>query len=205
MNDMKLLHIDSSVLGSHSVSRQISAAAVERLRQATPDLEVVYRDLTLTPLAHLSGSHLAAAQGATPEAALQPDLAAGQAVLNEFLAADIVVVGAPMYNFTIPSQLKAWIDRILVAGKTFKYGAQGVEGLAVNKRVIIAISRGGFYGADTPMAVGEHLETYLRWVFGFIGVKNPEFIFADGIQIGPEHREKALAGALQAATDLHAA
>jgi FMN-dependent NADH-azoreductase len=205
MNDMKLLHIDSSVLGPHSVSRQISAAAVDRLRQATPDLEVVYRDLTLTPLAHLSGSHLAAAQGATPEAALQPDLAAGAAVLNEFLAADIVVLGAPMYNFTIPSQLKAWIDRIVVAGKTFKYGAQGVEGLAGNKRVIIAISRGGFYGADTPMAVGEHLETYLRWVFGFIGVKNPEFIFADGIQVGPEHREKALAGALQAATDLHAA
>jgi FMN-dependent NADH-azoreductase len=116
-----------------------------------------------------------------------------------------VVLGAPMYNFTIPSQLKAWIDRIVVAGKTFKYGAQGVEGLAGNKRVIIAISRGGFYGADTPMAVGEHLETYLRWVFGFIGVKNPEFIFADGIQVGPEHREKALAGALQAATDLHAA
>jgi FMN-dependent NADH-azoreductase len=202
---MKLLHIDSSVLGPHSVSRQVSAAAVERLRKATPGLEVIYRDLTLTPLAHLSGSHLAAAQGAAPEAELLQDLTAGQAVLNEFLAADIVVLGAPMYNFTIPSQLKAWIDRIVVAGKTFKYGAQGVEGLAGNKRVIIAISRGGFYGAGTPMAVGEHLETYLRWVFGFIGVTNLEFIFADGIQVGPEHREKALAGALQAATDLHAA
>jgi FMN-dependent NADH-azoreductase len=126
-------------------------------------------------------------------------------VLEEFLATDIVVLGAPMYNFTIPSQLKAWIDRVVVAGKTFKYGAQGVEGLAGNKRVIIAVSRGGFYGADTPMAVGEHLETYLRWVFGFMGVTNLEFISADGIQIGPEHREKALAGALQAATNLHAA
>jgi FMN-dependent NADH-azoreductase len=202
---MKLLHIDSSVLGPHSVSRQVSAAAVDRLRKATPNLEVVYRDLTLTPLAHLSGSHLAAAQGAAPEAELLQDLTAGQAVLNEFLAADIVVLGAPMYNFTIPSQLKAWIDRIVVAGKTFKYGAQGVEGLAGNKRVIIAISRGGFYGAGTPAAVGEHLETYLRWVFGFIGVTNLELIFADGIQVGPEHREKALAGALQAATDLRAA
>jgi FMN-dependent NADH-azoreductase len=204
---MKLLHIDSSVLGPHSVSRQVSAAIVDRLVQATPGLDVVYRDLSLTPLAHLSGSHLAAAQGqgAAPEAALQQDLAAGQAVLNEFLAADIVVLGAPMYNFTIPSQLKAWIDRIVIAGKTFKYGAQGVEGLAGSKRVIIAISRGGFYGAGTPAAVGEHLETYLRWVFGFIGVTNPEFISADGIQIGPEHREKALAGALQAATNLHAA
>jgi FMN-dependent NADH-azoreductase len=202
---MKLLHIDSSVLGPHSVSRQVSAAIVDRLRQATPGLETVYRDLTSTPLAHLSGSHLAAAQGAVPEAALLPDIAASQAVLEEFLAADIVVLGAPMYNFTIPSQLKAWIDRIVVAGKTFKYDANGVQGLAGNKRVIIAVSRGGFYGADTPMAVGEHLETYLRWVFGFIGVTNLELISADGIQVGPEHREKALAGALQAVTNLHAA
>ena len=202
---MKLLHINSSVLGPHSVSRQVSAAVVDRLRNAAPGLEIVYRDLTSTPLAHLSGSHLAAGQGAVSDAALRDDLAAGRAVLDEFLAADIVVLGAPMYNFTIPSQLKAWIDRILVAGKTFKYGAQGPEGLAGNKRVIVAISRGGFYGPGTPAAVGEHLETYLRWVFGFIGVKNPEFISADGIQVGPEHRERALAGALEAATDLHAA
>jgi FMN-dependent NADH-azoreductase len=202
---MKLLHIDSSVLGPHSVSRQVSAAIVDRLRQSTSGLQVSYRDLTLTPLAHLSGSHLAAGQGATPEASLQPDLAAGQAVLEEFLAADIVVLGAPMYNFTIPSQLKAWIDRVLVAGKTFKYDAQGVHGLAGNKRVIIAISRGGYYGAGTPMAALEHLESYLRGVFGFIGVKNLEFISADGIQVGPDHREKAVAGALQAAGNLNAA
>lgn len=202
---MKLLHIDSSVLGPHSVSRQVSAAVVDRLRQATPSLDLVYRDLTQTPLAHLSGSHLAAAQGAPAPAELAPDLAASAAVLNEFLDADIVVIGAPMYNFTIPSQLKAWIDRILVAGKTFKYGANGPQGLAGNKRVIVAISRGGYYGADTPAALGEHLETYLRWVFGFIGITNPEFIFADGIQVGPDHREKALAGALQAATSLRAA
>jgi FMN-dependent NADH-azoreductase len=202
---MKLLHIDSSVLGPHSVSRQVSAAIVDRLRQATPGLEIVYRDLASTPLAHLNGSHLAAGQGVVPEASLQQDLATGQAMLDEFLAADIVVLGAPMYNFTIPSQLKAWIDRIVVAGKTFKYGAEGVEGLAGNKRVIVAISRGGFYGAGTPAAAGEYVETYLRWVFGFIGVKNLEFISADGVQVGPEHREKALAGALQAATNLRAA
>jgi FMN-dependent NADH-azoreductase len=202
---MKLLHIDSSVLGPHSVSRQVSAAIVERLRQTTPTLEISYRDLSATPLAHLSAPHLAAAQGAVPDAAFQDDIAASQAVLEEFLAADVVVLGAPMYNFTIPSQLKAWIDRILVAGKTFKYDAQGVEGLAGNKRVIVAVSRGGFYGAGTPAAVGEHLETYLRWVFGFIGIANPEFISADGIQVGPQHREKALADALAAATNLHAA
>jgi FMN-dependent NADH-azoreductase len=202
---MKLLHIDSSVLGPHSVSRKVSAAIVERLAKATPGLDVTYRDLTAAPLDHLSGPHLAAAQGTEPVSALKPDLAAGKTALDEFLAADIVVIGAPMYNFTIPSQLKAWIDRILIPGKTFKYGPQGVEGLAGNKRVIIAISRGGFYGAGTPTAVGEHLETYLRWVFGFIGIANPEIISADGIQVSPENREKALAGALQAVTSLRAA
>jgi FMN-dependent NADH-azoreductase len=202
---MKLLHLDSSVLGPHSVSRQVSAAAVDRLRQSTPGLEVSYRDLTLTPLAHLSGLHLAASQGAPPDASLRDDIAAGQAVLDEFLAADIVVIGAPMYNFTVPSQLKAWIDRVLVAGKTFKYGAQGVEGLAGNKRVIVAVSRGGHYGAGTPMAAREHVESYLRSVFAFIGINNPEFISADGIQIGPEHRQKAVGGALRAASGLAAA
>jgi FMN-dependent NADH-azoreductase len=203
---MKLLHIDSSVLGPHSVSRQVSAAIVDRLQKATPDLQVTYRDLTATPLAHLSGSHLAAAQGAMPEAvALQQDLAAGQTVLEEFLAADIVVIGAPMYNFTIPSQLKAWLDRILVAGKTFKYSAQGAEGLAGDKRLIIAIARGGFYGAGTPSAAAEHHETYLRAVFSLIGIANPEIIVAEGVQIGPEHREKALESALTAATNLRAA
>jgi FMN-dependent NADH-azoreductase len=202
---MKLLHIDSSVLGPHSVSRQVSAAIVDRLAKATPGLDIVYRDLTAAPLDHLSGSHLAAAQGVAPSPAVAQDLAAGQAMLDEFLAADIVVIGAPMYNFTIPSQLKAWIDRIVVAGKTFKYSDKGAEGLAGDKRVIIAVSRGNFYSAGAPAAAGEHLETYLRWVFGFIGIANPEIISADGVQAGPEHREKAVAGALQAATNLHAA
>lgn len=203
---MKLLHIDASILGGNSVSRQLSAAAVERLRKTTPDLDVTYRDISATPLSHLTGEHLAAAHGATPETpAVRDDLAASAAALEDFLAADVVVIGAPMYNFTIPSQLKAWIDRILVAGKTFKYSEKGVEGLAGNKRVIVAVSRGGFYGADTPAAAGEHLETYLRWVFGFIGITDVEIIAADGVQIGPEQREKALAGALAAAGALQTA
>jgi FMN-dependent NADH-azoreductase len=202
----KLLHVDSSVLGPHSVSRQLSAAVVERLRQATPNLEVTYRDLSATPLPHLSGAHLAVAQGASnADPSLQQEIATSQAVLAEFLAADTIVLGAPMYNFTIPSQLKAWIDRVVIAGKTFKYVAQGVQGLAGNKRVIVVVSRGGFYGAGTPMAALEHLETYLRSVFGFIGVTQLEFISADGIQVGPEHREKAITDALQAVTALRAA
>jgi FMN-dependent NADH-azoreductase len=203
---MRLLHIDASIQGANSASRQLSAAVVERLRKAMPDSEITYRDLAAEPLSHLSGEHLAAAQGATPESpALQQDLAASQAALEVFLAADIVVIGAPMYNFSIPSQLKAWIDRILVAGKTFRYGAAGLEGLAGNKRVIIAISRGGLYGPGAPAAVLEHLETYLRGVFGFIGVTNPELIVAEGLRLGPEQRERSMQRALQAAGALRAA
>ena len=137
--------------------------------------------------------------------ALQQDLAASQAALEVFLAADTVVIGAPMYNFTIPTQLKAWIDRILVAGKTFRYGATGPEGLAGNKRIIIAISRGGLYGPGAPAAVLEHLETYLRGVFGFIGVTNPELIVAEGLLLGPEQRETSMQRALQTIGALHAA
>ncbi|MBR2121218.1 MAG: NAD(P)H-dependent oxidoreductase [Pseudomonadota bacterium] len=202
---MKLLHIDASILGGNSVSRQVSAAVVQQLRATSTDLTVTYRDLAAKPLSHLSGEHLAAAQGATPESAtVREDVAAGTAALDEFLAADIVVIGAPMYNFAAPSQLKAWIDRIAVAGKTFKYSEAGVQGLVTGKRVIIVVSRGGFYGADSPSAGFEHLETYLRSVFGFIGV-TPEIITAEGVQISPEQREKSLAGALAAAGALQAA
>ena len=203
---MKLLHLDASILGANSASRRLSAAVVERLSKATPGLEIVYRDLAAEPLSHLTGEHLAAAQGAVPESpAVQKDIAASQTALQDFLAADIVVIGAPMYNFTIPSQLKAWIDRIVVAGKTFRYGAGGAEGLAGNKRVVIAISRGGMYGPGAPAAAFEHLETYLRVIFGFIGVTNLEIIVAEGLQIGPEQREKSMQGALQSAAALRAA
>ena len=200
---MNLLHLDASVLGDHSVSRQVSAAIVSRLRAADPTLSVTYRDLAAHPLSHLSGLHLAAAQGAAVPAHIQEDHAAAQAALDEFLAADVVVIGAPMYNFTLPTQLKAWVDRILIAGKTFRYTAAGPEGLAGNKRVIVAVSRGGFYGEAN--AAAEHVESYLRTVFGFIGVKNLEFVAADGIQVSPEHRERAVKGALQAAGQLRAA
>ena len=136
--------------------------------------------------------------------AIQKDVAASQAVLDEFLDADIVVLGAPMYNFSIPSQLKAWIDRILIAGKTFRYGAAGPEGLAGSKRVIVAISRGGLYGAGMPAAAFEHVETYLRGVFGFIGVTELEIVIAEGLQMGPEQRDKAMQGALRAVSELDA-
>jgi FMN-dependent NADH-azoreductase len=192
---MNLLHIDASVLGANSVSRQVSAAVTQRLQRENPGLKVTYRDLAADPLGHLCGAHLAAAQGADA-GDLKTDIQAGNAALDEFLAADIVVIGAPMYNFTAPSQLKAWIDRVLVAGKTFSYTAEGPKGLAGDKRVIVAISRGGFYGPGAAAEAAEHLEAYLKTVFGFVGVTDVEFIVAEGILVGPEHREKAITGAL---------
>ena len=201
---MKLLHIDSSILGDHSVSRSVSAAIVNRLKAHDPSLDLTYRDLAVTPLSHLTGAYLA---GQSPDVqhdqALQEDLSLGGAALAEFLASDIVVIGCPMYNFTIPSQLKAWIDRILVAGKTFHYTANGAEGLVPGKRVIIGAARGGKYSPGTPHAAFEHQETYLRTVFGFIGIKNVEFVRAEGIALGPEHREASLKAAVAEAATLH--
>jgi FMN-dependent NADH-azoreductase len=190
---MRVLHVDASISGVNSVSRQLSAAIVKRLREANPALEVTYHDLGAEPLGHLTGAHLAAGQGVTPEEpALQRDLARGQTALEDFLAADIVVVGAPMYNFSISSQLKAWIDRVAVAGKTFRYTAKGPEGLAGGKRVIVASSRGGFYGPQMPTASLDHQESYLRGVFGFFGITDVTFIRAEGVNVGPEQRKAAI-------------
>jgi FMN-dependent NADH-azoreductase len=193
---MKLLHIDSSILGAGSVSRTLSAAIVAAQQAQHPGLQVSYRDLAAQPVDHLSGAHLAAGQGAVPEdAALAADVADGAAVLDAFLAADIVVVGAPMYNFSIPTQLKAWIDRLAVAGRTFRYTEKGVEGLAGGKTVIIASSRGGFYGEGTPAAFLDHQETYLKGVFGFFGVTDIRFIRAEGVALGDEQRGKSVESA----------
>jgi FMN-dependent NADH-azoreductase len=190
---MKLLHIDSSILGAGSVSRTLSSAIVAAQQAQRPGLEVSYRDLAAQPVGHLSGAHLAAGQGMVPEdAALAADVADGAAVLDAFLAADIVVVGAPMYNFSIPTQLKAWIDRLAIAGRTFRYTEKGVEGLAGGKTVIIASSRGGYYGEGTPIAFLDHQETYLKGVFNFFGVTDVRFIRAEGVALGDEVRDKSL-------------
>ncbi len=202
---MKLLHIDSSILGDASVSRAVSAAIVDTLRQAHPDLAVTYRDLGASPISHLSGAYLAGQSADVKhDQALQEDLALGGQALAEFQDADVVVLGVPMYNFAVPSQLKAWIDRILVAGKTFRYTASGAEGLVHGKRVILAVSRGGVYEGTAAAAV-EHQESWLKAAFGFIGVTDVEVIRAEGIAYGPEHREKALKAALEAAGSLKAA
>jgi len=201
---VNLLHIDSSILGDHSVSRQISAAVVKALRTEDPGLNVVYRDLGATPAPHQSGA-LLAARGLDP-AARTPiqarEVADADAILDEFLAADIVVIGAPMYNFGIPSQLKSWIDHIAVAGKTFRYSEAGVEGLAGDKRVILASSRGGFYGPESPAAGLQHQESYLRGFFGFIGIQDVEVVSAEGVNISPDQKQAALQAAVAEAGGL---
>jgi FMN-dependent NADH-azoreductase len=183
---MQLLHVDSSILGANSASRQLTADVVEAERRRVPELEVVYRDLAAEPLGHISGGHLGAARGGgleLPEE-LQRDVAFGQAALEEFVSSDIVVVGAPMYNFSIPSQLKSWIDRIAVSGRTFRYGPNGVEGLAGGKRVVIVSTRGGMYGAGTSMESLDHQETYLKGLFGFLGITEITVVRAEGLAMG---------------------
>lgn len=181
---MKLLHIDSSVLGENSASRSLTAAIVARLRGEHSGIEITRRDLAAQTLPHF-----------TPALAeSHPCVARNGEILDEFLAADVVVIGAPMYNFTIPTQLKAWIDRVLTAGKTFRYTENGPEGLAGGKRVIIASSRGGIYSKG-PAATVDFQETYLRHVFGFMGIHDVEFVRAEGLNLGAEQREAAMAQA----------
>ena len=175
---MTILHIDASINGENSASRAISRSIVEQVEGANRREPVVYRDLAAKPLPHLT-----------------LDAFADTSVLEEFLAADVVVIGAPMYNFTLPTQLKAWIDRIVVAGKTFRYTEHGPEGLASGKRVIVALARGGFYNEGSPASALEHLESYLRGIFNFIGIE-PEFVVADGLAIGPEQRETSIRQAI---------
>lgn len=201
---MKLLHVDSSILGQGSVSRDLSADVVATFGGRHPDLAVTRLDLAATPIGHLTAAHLAAAQGAPVDDALKSDVAMGEVALEEFLAADIVVIGAPMYNLGIPSQLKAWIDRISVAGKTFRYGEQGPVGLCGGKKLVIASSRGGVYSEGSPAAAFDHQETYLKVAFGFLGITDITFIRAEGVAMGPEARSGAIASAKQGTAALAA-
>lgn len=182
---MKLLHIDSSALADNSVTRQLTAAIVARWQDQTPGLKVTYRDLDAQPLPHLTGPVLTKADA---DAAAQ-----SETVMQEFLDADVVVIGSPMYNFSVPSTLKAWIDRIAVAGRTFKYTEKGPVGLAGNKKVIIASGRGSVHAAG---AVSDFQEPYLKFVLGFLGVSDVEFVRAEGVGMSPQHRADAIETAL---------
>jgi len=177
-----------------SASRQLSAELVQAWRQNEDGLDVTYRDLAADAVAHFSALTLAA--GSTPaelrDAALKHEVAVGEEVLEEFLAADVVVIGAPMYNFTISSQLKAWIDRIAVAGKTFRYTENGPVGLAGDKKVVIVSTAGGVHAGQPT---GAAHEGYLRTVLGFFGITDIEVVRAEGLAYGEEPRAQAIAAA----------
>jgi FMN-dependent NADH-azoreductase len=181
---MKLLHIDSSIQGEGSVSRELTREIVARRVAERPDTEVTYLDLAALELPHLSQKSLVRAD--------ELEAARNTQALEQFLAADVIVIGAPVYNFTIPSQLKAWIDRITVAGKTFRYTESGPQGLAGGKEVIVAVARGG---VRAPDASGEFGEPYLRFLFAFLGIDNVRFVRAEGLAISPQHRAASLSAA----------
>lgn len=191
---MKLLHIDSSILGDHSASRALTAKVVAALKAATPGLEVSYHDLAHDALGDFSAASLTA--GATPaeqRSAEQRDEAERNArALQEFLAADVLVLGAPMYNFTIPTQLKAWIDRITVAGTTFRYSEAGPVGLCEGKKAIIVATAGGIHaGKQTGLAHAD----YLKLVLSFLGITDVQTVYAEGLAYGDEAKSAALASA----------
>lgn len=202
---MQLLHVDTSILDDQSASRQLSRAIVQRLRDSRDGTTVTTYDLVADPVGHLTAAEFFAFQGVVPDAHdAQQAVTRNAAILEDFLNADVIVIGAPMYNFALPSQLRAWLDRLAVPGRTFRYTANGVEGLAAGKRVVVASTRGGLYGEGTPMAALDHQENYLRGFFGFLGVTDITFVRAEGLAFGPEARTAALAAALAEAQQLAA-
>ena len=193
---MKILHIDSSILGANSVSRQLTAEVVASLTAANADAQVEYLDLAVNAPPHLGADAIGFRTGqAAATDAERAQNALSEQLVSQFLAADVLVMGAPFYNFTIPSQLKAWIDRVLQAGRTFRYTANGPEGLAGDKQVIVVESRGGIYSTTEAGRAAEHQETFLQTIFGFVGIRDVQFIRAEGLGMGPEARAAGIAAA----------
>jgi FMN-dependent NADH-azoreductase len=190
---MNILQINSSARAENSQSTRLAATIVERLLAANPDATVRVRDLGRTPHPALDESALGAlftpADKRSAEQAAR--VALDDALIDELKSADVIVLGVPMYNFGVPTQLKNWIDAIARAGVTFKYTDKGPIGLVQGKKVYVALTRGGLYRntpADTQMP-------YLKTFLGFIGMTDVEFIYAEGLAMGPEAEQKALASA----------
>jgi FMN-dependent NADH-azoreductase len=190
---MKILHIDSSIQGEGSASRALTREVVARLIQSNPEAEVTHLDLAAEELPHLSHRSIARSD--------ESEAARNAAALEQFLGADVLVIGAPIYNFSIPSQHKAWIDRISVAGQTFRYTPNGPEGLAGGKQVVVAMTRGGVTGPD---ARGEFGESYLKFLFGFLGIRDVQVVRAEGLHISPQQRETSLTAARAAIAGIEA-
>ena len=195
---MKLLHIDSSPLGGNSVSRQLTESVVAQWRATHPGTVVDYLDLAKDAPSHLNSDSLGFRMG--PNAGGLSDVQRreneiSEALVSQFLAADVVVVGAPMFNFSVPTQLKAWIDRVAQAGRTFTYTDKGPKGLAGGKTVIVVSTRGGVYSTNPALAGLDHQESYLKTVFGFLGITDIQFVRAEGVAMGDAAKAQALGAA----------
>ncbi|MEX3958761.1 FMN-dependent NADH-azoreductase [Trinickia sp. EG282A] len=206
----KVLHLDTSIQTSNSVSRRLSAAIVAKLTDHNRSLEIVYRDLAANPLPHLTepvfGALVSSADILRLSDEQQRDVADSARALSEFLDADTVVIGVAFYNYSIPSPLKAWVDRIVVAGKTFTYGEDaGPVGLAGGKRVIVAIARGGVFADGSPNAGREHAERYLRDIFALVGINDVEVVVAEGLALGPDESSLAVRRALDGIESINVA
>lgn len=199
---MKLLHVDSSINGAASISRGLTRQTVDQWLSAHPGTEVEYLDLAIDTPPHFSADSMGIRRPAAADVsdAEKRENALAEALVSQFLAADVIVVGAPLYNFSIPSQLKAWIDRLAQAGRTFRYTAEGPEGLATGKTVVAVLSRGGIYSTSEAGQAMEHQETYLKTVFGFFGITDVRVVRAEGTDLGGESRESALRAAAEAIT-----
>ena len=197
---MRLLHVDSAITGAASVSRQLSAKIVAAWQASHPGTEVEYLDLAAQPPGDftMDAMSLRLGQSEGLSEAQKRENALTERLVRQFLAADVIVLGAPMYNFTIPTQLKAWIDRLAQPGYTFRYTASGPEGLAKGKTVLIASSRGGVYSTSDMGRAMDHQESYLQTVLGFFGITDIRIVRAEGVAMGDEARAQALAAAEQA-------
>lgn len=191
---MKLLHVDSSINGATSVSRQLTQQIVAEWLADHADTQVEYLDLAADTPSHFSrdamGFRLPPSDIALTDAQ-RTENALSEALVSQFLAADVIVIGAPLYNFSIPSQLKSWIDRLAQAGRTFKYTETGPVGLAAGKTVIAALSRGGMYSNSVAGRAMEHQESYLNTIFGFFGITDVRVLRAEGTDMGAESRAQA--------------
>ena len=194
---MKLLQVDSSILGTNSVSRLLTAEVVAAWVAAHPGTQVEHLDLVANAPSHLDTNSIAVKTGvqAEPTDVQRRENAISEQLVSQFLAADVIVVGAPLYNFSVPSQLKAWIDRLAQMGRTFKYTDKGPVGLAGGKTVIVASSRGGMYSTSEGGQAAEHQESYLKVVFGFFGITDVRFVRAEGLAMGEAAKASALASA----------
>jgi FMN-dependent NADH-azoreductase len=192
----KVLILDSAATGEASVSRKLTRELVRALKARNPAVQLVHRDIGAEPIPHLTEETVGAIRGGEAESPAARDaVALSDRLIAELKAADLIVIGAPMYNFGIPSTLKAWFDHVLRAGITFRYSAAGPEGLVKNKHAIVVESRAGLY-SEGPSAAMDSQEPHLRTLLSFMGIDEVTFVRAEKLAFGPDTAEAAIAEAV---------